>query len=124
MNKNLSLKYMQSYRKVLQDYLKELSKNIEKEEELFKDFNEKIDRNKLGEIKCLRLDREINKIDLAIEEMKGIRNTIESNIEQLDKIIKRIEFNGYDHDVAEKRISNLHEYILDKMDYILDEFTE
>ena len=95
MNKNLSLKYMQSYRKVLQDYLKELSKNIEKEEELFKDFNEKIDRNKLGEITCLRLDREINKIVLAIEEMKGIKSTIESNIDQLDKIIKRIEFNGF-----------------------------
>ena len=124
MDKKLSLDYLKSYKIVLEEYIEEITTDIEKEEKLLEDFLKKVDRDKLGEIKLLRFDREKDKISKAIEEMNIIKKTIQANIEQLDKIIKRIEFNGYDHELARKRVSNLHDYILDKMDYLIEEFIE
>lgn len=124
MNKKLSLDYLRSYRKVLEDYIKELSTFIKKEEDLYNDFLKKVERNKLPELRVLRFDKEKNKVLQAIGEMEVIKTNINSNIDQLDKLIKRLEFNGYDHDVAKRRIDDLHEYVLDKMDYLLKEFIE
>lgn len=124
MNKKLSLDYLRSYRKVLEDYIKELSTFIKKEEDLYNDFLKKVERNKLPELRLLRFDKEKNKVLQAIGEMEVIKTNINSNIDQLDKLIKRLEFNGYDHESAKKRISDLHEYILDKLEYLVNEFIE
>ena len=124
MDKKLSLDYLRSYRKVLEDYTEELSKFIKKEEDLYNDFLKKVDRNKLPELRVLRFDKEKNKVLQAIGEMEVVKSNIKSNIDQLDKLIKRLEHNGYDHDVAKRRIDDLHEYVLDKMDYLLKEFIE
>lgn len=124
MDKKLSLDYLKSYRKVLIDYVEELSEFVNKEETLYNDFLKKVDRSKLGELTLVRFDREKNKVLQAIGEMEVIKTNINSNIDQLDKLIKRLEFNGYDHDVAKRRIDDLHEYVLDKMDYLLKEFIE
>lgn len=124
MNKKLSLDYLRSYRKVLEDYIKELSTFIKKEEDLYNDFLKKVERNKLPELRVLRFDKEKNKVLQAIGEMEVIKTNINSNIDQLDKLIKRLEFNGYDHDVAKNRVSDLHEYVLDKLEYLVNEFIE
>lgn len=124
MDKKLSIDYLKSYRKVLSDYVEELSEFINKEETLYNDFSKNVDTSKVGELTLVRFDREKNKVLQAIGEMEVIKTNIKSNIAQLDKLIKRLEFNGYDHDIAKKRIDNLHEYILDKLDYLLEEFIE
>ena len=124
MNKKLSLDYLRSYRKVLEDYTEELSTFIKKEEDLYNDFLKKVDRNKLPELRIIRFDKEKNKILQAIGEMEVVKSNIRCNIEQLDKLIKRLEHNVYDHESAKNRVSDLHEYVLDKLEYLVNEFIE
>lgn len=124
MNKKLSIDYLKSYKKVLEDYIEELSSFINKEKDLYNDFLKKIDKTKMPELRVSRFDREKNKVNQAIEEMEMIKTSIKANIDQLDKLIKRLSNNGYDHTSSKKRVEDLHEYVLDKMDYLLKEFME
>ena len=124
MNKRLCIDYLKSYKKILEDYIDELSTFIKKEEDLYNDFLKKIDKTKMPELRLLRFDREKNKVNQAIEEMEMTKSSIKVNIDQLDKLIKRLSNNGYDHTLSKKRVEDLHEYVLDKMDYLLKEFME
>lgn len=124
MNKRLCIDYLKSYKKVLEDYIEELSVFINKEKDLHNDFLKKMDRSKMPELRLVRFDREKNKVNQAIEEMEIIKTSIKANIDQLDKLIKRLFHNGYDHSLSKKRVEDLHEYVLDKMDYLLKEFME
>lgn len=124
MNKKLCIDYLKSYKKVLEDYIEELSIFINKEKDLYNDFLKKIDKTKMPELRVSRFDREKNKVNQAIEEMEMIKSSIKANIDQLDKLIKRLSNNGYDHTLSKKRVDDLHEYVLDKMDYLLKEFME